>query len=46
MLYIGIDLGTSTVKLLMMKETGEIQKIVSREYLRISRSWAGGGSLR
>lgn len=32
MLYIGIDLGTSAVKLLLMDEEGEIQKIVSREY--------------
>lgn len=32
MLYIGIDLGTSAVKLLLMNEKGEIQKIVSREY--------------
>lgn len=32
MLYIGIDLGTSAAKLLMMNEKGEIQKIVSREY--------------
>ena len=32
MLYIGIDLGTSAVKLLMMNEKGEIVKIVSREY--------------
>ena len=32
MLYVGIDLGTSAVKLLMMNEKGEIQKIVSREY--------------
>lgn len=32
MLYIGIDLGTSAVKLLMMNEKGEIQKIVSKEY--------------
>ena len=32
MLYIGIDLGTSAVKLLMMDETGAIKKIVSREY--------------
>ena len=29
MLYIGVDLGTSAVKLLMMDETGKIQKIVS-----------------
>lgn len=32
MLYIGIDLGTSAVKLLLMDEKGNIQKIVSREY--------------
>ena len=32
MLYIGIDLGTSAVKLLMMDETGKIVKIVSKEY--------------
>lgn len=32
MLYIGIDLGTSAVKLLRMDEKGKIEKIVSREY--------------
>ncbi len=32
MLYIGVDLGTSAVKLLLMDEKGKIQKIVSREY--------------
>lgn len=32
MLYIGIDLGTSAVKLLLMDERGTIQKIVSKEY--------------
>lgn len=32
MLYIGVDLGTSAVKLLLMKETGEIVKVVSKEY--------------
>lgn len=32
MLYIGVDLGTSAVKLLLMNEKGEIQKIVSKEY--------------
>lgn len=32
MLYIGIDLGTSAVKLLLMDETGKIHKIVSKEY--------------
>ncbi len=32
MLYIGIDLGTSAVKLLLMESGGEIVKIVSKEY--------------
>lgn len=32
MLYIGIDLGTSAVKLLLMDEMGTIQKVVSKEY--------------
>lgn len=32
MLYIGIDLGTSAVKLLLMDETGKIVNVVSREY--------------
>jgi len=32
MYYIGIDLGTSAVKLLMMDEKGTIIRIVSREY--------------
>ncbi len=32
MLYVGIDLGTSAVKLLLMDEKGTIQKIVSKEY--------------
>ena len=32
MLYIGIDLGTSAVKLLLMDEAGKIRKIVSRAY--------------
>ena len=32
MLYIGIDLGTSAVKLLLMDENGIIKNIVSREY--------------
>lgn len=32
MLYIGVDLGTSAVKLLFMNEAGHIEKIVSREY--------------
>ncbi|MDE7269728.1 MAG: xylulokinase [Acetatifactor sp.] len=32
MLYIGVDLGTSAVKLLLMDSKGGIQKIVSRTY--------------
>ena len=32
MLYIGIDLGTSAVKLLLMDGNGKIQNIVSKEY--------------
>ena len=32
MYYIGIDLGTSAVKLLLMDSNGEIKNIVSKEY--------------
>lgn len=32
MLYIGIDLGTSSVKILLMEGDGTVKKIVSREY--------------
>ena len=32
MLYIGVDLGTSSVKLLLMDESGRIENIVIREY--------------
>ena len=32
MLYIGVDLGTSAVKLLLMEADGTIRKIVSKEY--------------
>ena len=32
MLYIGVDLGTSSVKLLLMDEKGKIESIVTREY--------------
>lgn len=32
MYYIGIDLGTSAVKLLLMNEKGEIKNVVSKEY--------------
>ncbi len=32
MLYIGVDLGTSAVKLLLMNEKGGIENVVSKEY--------------
>ena len=32
MYYVGIDLGTSAVKLLLMQEDGTIKNIVSRDY--------------
>lgn len=32
MLYVGIDLGTSAVKLLLMSANGKVEKIVSRKY--------------
>ncbi len=32
MYFIGVDLGTSATKLLLMDETGRIEKIVSRAY--------------
>ncbi|HIY19462.1 MAG TPA: xylulokinase [Candidatus Blautia avistercoris] len=32
MYYIGVDLGTSAVKLLLMKEDGKIENVVSEEY--------------
>ncbi|MGC4020000.1 MAG: xylulokinase [Muricomes sp.] len=32
MIYVGIDLGTSAVKLLAMDENGVIQKVVTKEY--------------
>lgn len=32
MLYIGVDLGTSAVKLLLMEGNGAIVNIVSKEY--------------
>lgn len=32
MLYIGVDLGTSAVKLLLMNAEGKIESVVSKEY--------------
>ena len=46
MLYIGVDLGTSAVKLLLMDENGTIHKIVSREYHCIFRIQAGPSKIR
>ena len=48
MLYIGVDLGTSAVKLLLMDEKGKIQKIVSREYpIKIPQpGWASASAAR
>ena len=37
MYYIGVDLGTSAVKLLLMEGNGKICNIVSNEYLSLSR---------
>ena len=44
--YIGVDLGTSAVKLLLMTGEGEILKIVSKEYPVYSPRTAGANSLR
>ena len=42
MYYVGIDLGTSAVKLVLMDENGSVQNIVSKEYeLRFPQAgWA------
>lgn len=42
MYYVGIDLGTSAVKLVLMDEKGSVQNIVSKEYeLRFPQAgWA------
>ena len=37
MRYIGIDLGTSAVKLLLMSAEGDIENTVSKEYLTPSQ---------
>ena len=41
MLYIGVDLGTSAVKLLLMDESGKVLNIVSKEYPISFQSRAG-----
>ena len=47
MYYIGVDLGTSAVKLLLMEADGTIRNVVSKEYplyfpIRAGRNEAGG----
>ena len=41
MLYVGVDLGTSSVKFLLMDEAGDIKSIVTREYPYFFLSPAG-----
>ena len=43
MYYIGIDLGTSAVKLVLMEKSGAIANIVSREYslFFLHSGWSG-----
>lgn len=44
--YIGIDLGTSAVKLLLMEGSGKILKIVSREYQSVFPNRDGRSRIR
>ena len=44
MLYIGVDLGTSAVKLLLMDGEGKIQNIVTEDEAGLSRNRKTGGS--
>ena len=46
MYYIGVDLGTSAVKLLLMEESGKICNIVSKEYPLFSLIRAGQNRIR
>ena len=46
MYYIGIDLGTSAVKLLLMEESGKICNIVSRNIHYFSLIRAGRNRIR
>ena len=41
MYYIGVDLGTSSLKLLLMDEKGKIQNIVSKEYNLYRQNFCG-----
>ena len=43
MYYIGIDLGTSAVKLLLMDEKGTVHKVVSK---RVSHLFSASGLVR
>ena len=44
-LYIGVDLGTSAVKLLLMDAEGQIKNVVSKEYPWNSPSPAGASRI-
>ena len=46
MYYIGVDLGTSAVKLLLMDGEGKIRNVVSREYPLYFPSPAGPSRIR
>lgn len=46
MLYIGIDLGTSAVKLILMNEKGKIYNAVTKEYRYIFLNRAGRNKIR
>lgn len=46
MLYIGVDLGTSAVKLLLMDEKGEIKKLFPENILCIFHIRAGQSKSR
>lgn len=46
MLYIGVDLGTSAVKLLLMSADGKIENVVSKEYPLFSLIPVGRNKIR
>ena len=46
MYYIGVDLGTSAVKLILMDKEGNVVKTVSREYPLYFLSRAGQNRIR
>lgn len=46
MYYIGVDLGTSSVKLILMEPTGDIVNTVSKTYPISFQSQAGQSKIR